>query len=359
MSRLMQEPVKTFTIGFDGDPAFDETAGARDVARRFGTEHTEFRVHPSAVDLIDRLIWHHDGPFGDSSAIPTYLVARQTREHVTVVLTGDGGDELFGGYIRFRAALAAERLPPGTGPVLNALLRFLPAAPHERHLLARARRFARFMHLPLASRVASWNSLFQDDLGDVLELGAPTDPLAHLRDVLQATRGASSLSQLLAVNFESYLPDDLLVKTDRCTMANSLEARAPLLDTALAEYAASLPDSYKIKGSRTKTILRDAFADLIPPAIAARPKAGFGVPLDRWFRGELRDYVRDTLLAPSAASRAYVRQSEARRLIEDHQTGRVNVGHRLWALVSFERWLQAFPAWTSPRQARYHGAPIP
>src|SRR6266536_195145 len=146
MSRLMNTPVKTFTIGFEGDAAYDETAGARQVASRFGTDHTEFRVKPSAVQLVDRLVWHHDGPFGDSSAIPTYLVSQLTRQHVTVVLTGDGGDELFAGYLRFGAALAAERLPRGAGAMLSAAFRALPRGGNERHLLSRARRFARFMH---------------------------------------------------------------------------------------------------------------------------------------------------------------------------------------------------------------------
>ena len=154
MSRLTTAPVKTFSIGFEGDAAYDETAAARRVAERFGTDHTEFRVKPSAVQLVDRLIWHHDGPFGDSSAIPTYLVSELTRQHVTVVLTGDGGDEVFAGYLRFVAALAAERLPRALGPLLRAGLGVLPSAPNERHLLARARRFARFMDAaaPRASR---------------------------------------------------------------------------------------------------------------------------------------------------------------------------------------------------------------
>src|SRR5438552_4051997 len=153
MSGLMNEPVKTFTIGFDGAPAFDETAAARKLAERFKTEHTEFRVKPSAVDLIDTLIWHHDGPFGDSSAIPTFLVSQLTRKHVTVVLTGDGGDELFAGYLRFQAALAAERAPRFVQPLLEAGLALLPDAPHERHILARARRFATAVHLPLPDRL--------------------------------------------------------------------------------------------------------------------------------------------------------------------------------------------------------------
>ena len=354
MSRLMKEPVKTFTIGFEDAPAFDETAPARRVAERFKTAHTEFRVKPSAVDLIDRLIWHHDGPFGDSSAIPTFLVSQLTRQHVTVVLTGDGGDELFAGYLRFRAALAAERVPRFAQTLLEAGLALLPDAPHERHILARARRFAKSMHLPLLDRLIGWGGIFTDDLPallpDVGGLVPPPDVLSTAR----ASPGASPLNQLLAANYAIYLADDLLVKTDRMTMANSLEARCPLLDTALTEYAASLPGKFKLAGGRTKGILRDAFADLIPPDIDRRPKTGFGVPLDAWFRGELRDYVRDTLLASSAASQAYLKRAGVERLIDDHQRGRANVGHRLWTLVCFERWLQQLPRWTREPQPRYH-----
>jgi len=355
MSRLMDAPVKTFTIGFEGAPAFDETAAARQLAARFKTEHTEFRVTPSAVDLIDQLIWHHDGPFGDSSAIPTFLVSQLTRQHVTVVLTGDGGDELFAGYLRFQAALAADRVPRAAGPLLDAALALLPKAPHERHLLARARRFSKFMHLPLVERLVRWNSIFQEDLPSLLEQDGRVDPLAHLSSAVEASRGSSPLNRLLAANYASYLPDDLLVKTDRCTMANSLEARCPLLDTALTEYAALLPDAFKLDGRRTKAILRDAFTDLIPPDIDRRPKTGFGVPLDAWFRGELREYVRDTLLAPSAASRRYLRPAAVQRLVDDHQQGRANLGHRLWTLVCFERWLQQVRNWTGRPQPRYHG----
>ncbi len=351
MSQLTAAPVKTFTIGFDDAPAFDETGPARTLADAFHTEHTEFRVRPSAVQLIDRLIWHHDGPFGDSSAIPTFLVSELTRQHVTVVLTGDGGDELFAGYLRFRAALAADRLPGVTRPLLDAALAILPRAPHERHLLARARRFARFMHLPLVERLVRWNSIFQDDLASLLQTSPAVDPIAHLKRALDESRAASPLSQLLAVNYASYLPDDLLVKTDRCTMANSIEARCPLLDTALTEYAAALPDSFKLDGGRGKAILREAFADLIPPDINRRPKTGFGVPLDAWFRGELRDYVRDVLLTSSAESRAYLRLEPVRALVDEHQSGRANLGHRLWALVCFERWLQQVRGWTAERQS--------
>jgi asparagine synthase (glutamine-hydrolysing) len=159
---------------------------------------------------------------------------------------------------------------------------------------------------------------------------------------------------MLAANFSTYLPGDLLVKTDRCTMANSLEARCPLLDTALMEYVAGLPDAWKLDGRRTKAILREAFADLIPPEVDRRPKTGFGVPLDAWFRGELRDYARDTLLASSAKLRTYLRADAVQRLVDEHQSGRANLGHRLWALICFERWLQQLPSWTAAGQSRYH-----
>ena len=358
MSRLTNAPVKTFTIGFEGDPVYDETAAARQVAARFGADHTEFRVRPSAVHLVDRLVWHHDGPFGDSSAIPTYLVSELTRQHVTVVLTGDGGDEAFAGYVRFAAALAAERVPRPVGPLLRTALKALPAVPNERHLFARARRFAKFMNEPLLERLDGWTSLFQEEVAEILQ-----------PEVLHAARGTaalagggasrrlSPLSRLLDANFSMYLPGDLLVKTDRCTMANSLEARCPFLDTALIEYVAGLPDAWKLDGRRTKVILRDAFADLIPPDIDRRPKTGFGVPLDAWFRGELREYARDTLLGPGAGLRTYLRADAVRRLVDAHQCGSANHGQRLWALICFERWLTELPSWTAAGQPRYHVTP--
>jgi len=349
MSRLGAGAVRTFSIGFDDDPAFDESAAARATAAHFRTEHTEFRVKPSAIDLLDRLIYHHDGPFADSSAIPTYLVAKLTREHVTVALTGDGGDEVFAGYLRFGAALAAERAPAWAGPA-GALLALLPQPRHERSWLARGKRFARFMNLPLEDRLTAWAGVFYDDLERLLDpafaasLGA-IDRRAHLRN-LAGVDGASPLSRVLAANFHSYLHDDLLVKTDRMTMANSLEARSPFLDRELIEYVAALPDHEKLRGRTTKAVLRDAFVDLLPPPVMQAPKKGFGVPLEAWFRGELRDMCRDVLLAPSAQLRAYLSQEYVRQLIDDHQAGRANHGHRLWTLLTFERWLQLLPSWS-------------
>ena len=350
MSRLMAAPVKTFSIGFEGDSAYDETPYARLVADRFKTDHTAFRVSPSALDLIDTLIWHHDGPFGDSSAVPTYIVSRLTREKVTVVLTGDGGDELFAGYDRFYATLLSEKLPGLVRRAGAAVFSRLPTPRHERHWLARAQRFFRATGLPLDERLTMWNALFFDDLSDLMRPGfgaglAPTDRVRHLRSERAQLEGRSTLSRALHANFTSYLADDLLVKTDRCTMANSLEARSPFLDRELVEYVAALPDEFKLRGRRTKSILRDAFADLIPPAVDRRRKMGFGVPLGRWFRGDLREYMREMLLASDARYRDMLSGPFVEGLVAQHLAGRANVGQQLWSLICFERWLRVLPEW--------------
>ena len=349
MSKLLAEPVRTFSIGFAGDAAFDETSVARQTASAFGTIHTEFLVKPSAIDLLDTLIYHHDGPFADSSAIPTYLVSKLTREHVTVALTGDGGDEVFAGYLRFGAAVAAENVPAWAGRAIGTGLSLLPATTNERHPVARGRRFARFMSLPLQQRLAAWAGVFFDDVESLLAPGfasglVPIDRSLESRQ-LAGIEGASPLSQLLAANFHGYLHDDLLVKADRMSMANSLEARAPFLDRELVDYVAGLPDHYKISGTTTKAILRQAFDDVIPETVKRGAKKGFGVPLDAWFRSDLGDYLRDTLLVPSARLRAYVSQPYVAGLFEAHQSGRANHGHRLWTLLTFERWLALLPSW--------------
>jgi asparagine synthase (glutamine-hydrolysing) len=353
MSQLSAAPVRTFSIGFDEDPSFDETSIARDTAQRFGTQHTEFRVRPSAAELIDTLVYHHDGPFGDSSAIPTYLVSKLTREHVTVALTGDGGDEVFAGYLRFAAALAAERLPSWAGSVAANTLRPLPNPANERHWVARGRRFARFMQLPLEQRAAAWAGVFFDDVETLLDPAfsariGPIDRSRHLAG-MAGVDGASPLNRLLAANFHSYLHDDLLVKMDRMSMATSLEARAPYLDRALVDYVASLPDAYKLDGRRTKVILREAFADLVPEAVNRGPKKGFGVPLDTWFRTDLRDFARDILLGPGARLHRYVSRPYVAKLLDEQLAGQRNHGNRLWTLLTFERWLQLLPSWKRPQ----------
>jgi asparagine synthase (glutamine-hydrolysing) len=351
MSRLMAEPVKTFSIGFEGDAAYDETAYARLVADRYATDHTEFRVAPAAVDLIDTLIWHHDGPFGDSSAVPTYIVSRLTRQQVTVVLTGDGGDELFAGYVRFYAALISERIPRRIGAAAQAVMASMPAPSSDRHWMARAKRFVGPLGRSLEERMTSWNSVFFDDLFDLLRADfvstlPPVDPHGHIAPERPLMQGRTTLGRVLHANFTSYLADDLLVKVDRCTMANSLEARSPFLDRELVEYVSALPDDLKLRGREAKFILRRAFADLLPPEIARRGKMGFGVPVGTWFRGELRDYVADLLLARDARYRDLLDGAFVERLVARHVSGRANLGPQLWTLLCFERWLRLLPEWT-------------
>jgi asparagine synthase (glutamine-hydrolysing) len=352
MSQLLDRPVKTFSIGFKDSPEYDETSFARLAARRFKTEHTEFVVEAGAFDLIEKLVWHHDGPFGDSSAVPTYIVSQLTRQQVTVVLTGDGGDELFAGYLRFYAALAAERTPAPLRSALRSVSHRLPAGGTARHLLSRIQRFATASSLPLHERITWWSSIFYEDIDELLtpELRRslePIDRLRYLRRFQSSLDGRSTLSQLLAINFNTYLVDDLLVKTDRCTMANSLEARCPFLDTALMEYAASLPDAMKLTRGRTKVILREAFDDLVPAEIQRRGKMGFGVPFGAWFRGALREPLHDLLLAPDARYQEYLSAAYVHRAVKRHDAGEADLGLPLWTLLCFETWLRSLPRWTS------------
>jgi len=359
MSQLLAQPVKTFSIGFKDSPDYDETRYARLVADRFKTDHTEFIVEPAAYDLMEKLVWHHDGPFADSSAVPAFIVSQLTREKVTVVLTGDAGDELFAGYDRFSAALFAEHVPPLFRRALERLRTAVPAARTTRHWRSRVRRFAAAAALPLEERITSWVGLFYADVESLMGAGVALNPLDRLkyldrfRDQLD---GLSPLSRLLLLNFNTYLLDDLLVKTDRCTMANSLEARCPFLDTALMEYVAMLPDETKLRRGHTKIILREAFSDLVPPEILRRPKMGFGIPFGAWFRGSLRDALHDTLLSSNARYRDYLSAGYVQSLVKRHDAGVEDLGLSLWALLSFETWLQLMPSWLgeAPRGESAH-----
>ena len=351
MSRLRREPIRTFSIGFAGDPAFDETRYADLVAKRFNTTHTTFIVEPSAMELINRLVWHHDGPFADSSGVPTYILSRLTREQVTVALNGDGGDELFAGYLRFYATLLAERAPAWVRAAASRVTAFLPDAGSHRSPIRRLKKFAGSAALPAVERFTRWTSVFYEELPRLLPdtaNGRRPHGLAALDDYLERTRDVSTLDRLLYLNFKTYLLDDLLVKMDRCSMAHALEARSPFLDTALVEFAFSLPERFRLRGSETKWLLRRAFADLLPAEIVARGKMGFGVPLQKWFRRDLREYLGDHLLAPSARLGQYLDAAYVRVLCEEHLSGRADHSHRLWTLLTFEIWLRELPSWAVP-----------
>lgn len=346
MARHADRPVKTFAIGFADDPTFNELDHARAAARALGTEHHEFVVRADAVELLPTLVRHHDQPFGDSSAIPTYLVSKLTREHVTVALTGDGGDELFAGYERFAAARLAERYrrtPAVARAMVAAALRTFPESTGYRGFVRRARRFVESAPLPLAERYLGWVGIFGPDaIAELLAEGDGVDPVDHFARQFEPVAGADPIAQLLYVNARTYLPGDLLVKTDRMSMAASLEARSPFLDTKLIEFAASLPPEMKLRGSTTKHVLKRAMQGVVPAEIIRRRKHGFGVPLGAWFRGPLAGYLRDVLLAPESLARGYLRPHAVRRLVDEHQSGRRDHAHRLWTLLTLELWHRAY-----------------
>ena len=306
--------VATFSIGFEGDDSFDETPYAQQVARHLGTAHTAFRVKADALGLLPELVWHHDQPFADSSAIPTYLVSKLTREQVTVALTGDGGDELFAGYERFYAAALIRKLGFVPAPLLRGaggLLRLLPEGTGYYDPVKRARRFARAASQPLDAAYFDLVRLFDAELLAAICPGAA----AHSPSIAAYISGQQPhpIAGLVEANMRSYLPDDLLIKADRCTMQVSLEARAPFLDHELAEYAATIPFNLKLQGSRTKHILKEAARGLLPDAIIERKKHGFGVPLGAWLRRDSAP-VRDILLSRRARERGLLEMPVVERL---------------------------------------------
>jgi len=346
MSRELSRPVRTFSIGFEDAPDYDETVYAEMAAAAFKTEHTTFRVRPPEGDLIERLVHHHDGPFGDSSAIPTYIVSELARRQVTVVLNGDGGDELFAGYHRFAATVAAERLPGWLRQIGAGLAHLLPEPAHWAHPLKRAKRFLLVAPKPLPDRYRIWSSFFPDAPRTLLSLARPEPAeraiAEHFLRPLEEAAAGTPLARLLYLNFCTYLAEDLLVKMDRSTMAHGLEARSPFLDTALVEFAGRLPDSFKLRGTTTKVILREAFKDVFPEAIRRRGKMGFGVPLGAWFRDPLRTYLVKHLDSSNARIYQHLRREVVAGHLAQHLSGERDFGQRLFCLLTLELWLRSF-----------------
>ncbi|MEJ7785627.1 MAG: asparagine synthase (glutamine-hydrolyzing), partial [Solirubrobacteraceae bacterium] len=342
MAGLSDRPIPTFTIGFEDADGFDERPFARAVAARHRTDHHEEVVAPDAVDLVERLVWHHDQPFGDSSAIPTFLLSEMTRRHATVALSGDGGDELFAGYERFAAALAVggyQSVPRPLRAGGRQLLELLPSS-GLRGRVGNVQRFARVAEAGLPRAYEDWIS-FTDEETRIRLLGrsdrwASDDFARHWH----AADGAHLLDRLLRVNLETYLLDDLLVKADRMSMAHGLEVRSPFLDIELLELAMRLPPSSKVRGLSLKRVLKHAVRDLLPPEILRRRKRGFGVPLDRWFREDLGTYLAGTVGAPDARVRNHLLGPAVDRLLAEHASGARNHGHALWLLLTLEVFLR-------------------
>jgi asparagine synthase (glutamine-hydrolysing) len=349
MARAASGRVRTFTIGFAGGEEYDETAHARVVANHFGTDHTEFVVEPKALELIDRLVWHHDGPFGDSSAIPTYLLSELTRSRVTVALNGDGGDEVFAGYLRFFGGALSEEIPGWAFSLADRLLGVLPEPADRKHVLRFAKRFVEAGRLPLDERYLRWNGFFTADLADVLKpelhRWAQRDRLLESFRVEMNGAPRSALARLLQVNFKTYLLDDLLVKMDRMSMAHGLEGRSPFLDTAVVEFGASLPDRLRMRFGRGKILLRRAMKGILPDSILARGKMGFGAPLAGWFRRDLEGLVRERLLEETSPIYEYLRPEAVARVVERHMGGAADLSPQIWALLTLESWLRQEKSW--------------
>jgi asparagine synthase (glutamine-hydrolysing) len=338
--------VQTFSIGFD-DRRYDELPGARAIAERFGTEHHEFVVTPRAAEIVETLAWHYGEPFADSSAVPMYYLARLARQQITVALTGDGGDESLAGYRRYGAHLVAARAAAAPLPLRRALARsvdLLPGATGTRGRLYDARRFLASLAETPARRYQGWFGFFEPDspvIARHLREAHGRTAVDHLARLFKRHDASHPVDQAMGVDIESYLPDDLLVKADIAAMAHGVEARAPLLDHRLMEFCAALPVALKRRGRTGKYLLRRAMAGGLPEPTLAGRKQGFGVPLDAWFRGPLGDVLGDAIESRHGSMREFVEPAAARRLLEEHRSGRGAHGHRLWALLMLDLWHRA------------------
>ncbi len=344
MAQLADRPVVTASVGFR-ESDHDERPSARLVAGRLGCDARESEVTPRIRDLLPRLVWHFDEPFADSSAVPTYYVSKVAREHVTVALSGDGGDELLAGYPRHfwdRWEARARPLARPAGAV-RAVGRWWPSRLRGGNVLthlaltpgdACARK-----HSAELFRDAAKRGLYSEDMA---RTAAGFDPLAVHRAHYERCDARDPLDRSLYVDLKTYLADDILVKVDRMSMAHGLEVRAPFLDHRVVEFVAGLPAALKLRGRTTKFVLREAMRSLLPEAVLARPKHGFTVPLRRWLRGELRELVEDLLFEPRAEQRGWFNPRTVKQLWADHSDGVRDAGHQLWLLLMLELWCRAF-----------------
>ncbi|MFN0123615.1 MAG: asparagine synthase (glutamine-hydrolyzing) [Blastocatellia bacterium] len=350
MAELSDRPVKTFSIGF-AEAEFDETAHARRIADKWGTDHQEFIVAPDALAILPTLVRHYGEPYADSSAVPTFYVSQMTRRHVTVALNGDGGDESFAGYERYLGNRLAARFQgmPGAALVARALSAALPDSVNPKNRVRNVKRFLAAAAQPMAERYGRWVGFFREEdkqrlySGDMRRMLAgkrPLAPLAWMEALFADTRGLDPVDAVMSVDVRSYLPFDLLVKVDITSMANSLEARSPFLDHEVMEFAAQLPVNMKLKGGNAKYLLKRAFADLLPPENVNRRKMGFGVPVGAWFRGPLKELLCDSLLSDSSRVNAWLQPAEVRRMVNAHIGGQTDYAFPLWSLLMLELWVR-------------------
>lgn len=347
MSKHSEQPVKTFSIGFEED-SYNELKYARIVAEHFKTDHHEFIVTPDVCNVVDELVWHFDEPFADSSAIPTYVVSKLAREHVTVALSGDGGDELFAGYTRYGVDTKRShfaRLPRFLrAGAMQPLSRRLPHGVWGRNYLHNVALDPLERYIDSVSVFTSLNkhSLYTDEFQAQLS-DASDDSAATIfgRFAAHVNTGAP-LDNLLYLDSKTYLPGDILTKVDRMSMAVSLETRVPLLDHKLIEFVTRIPASMKMRGATTKHIFKRAINDLVPQALLNRPKQGFGVPVQQWINQELRSYIRDVLRDNKTRSRGYFNKRYVDVLFDEHERGRRDHSMQIWSLFMLELWHRTF-----------------
>jgi asparagine synthase (glutamine-hydrolysing) len=353
MAMQSSERVKTFSVGFDVD-RFDETAHAREVAELFGTDHTEFRLEPDAIEVLPTLVWHYGEPFADDSAIPSLYLAEAARRQVTVALNGDGGDESFAGYNHHFSGMVASRLrwvPGGAARTAAAATELLGGNPPRSASLRRARWLAEAVTLSpagLSSFIAAVfteperAALYSESFTAELERLAPLSAPGVIERVIDDSDAPTALERLLDIDVNTYLPSDLLVKMDIATMTHSLEVRSPLLDHVFVELAAQLPAAMKRRGRTSKVAFKEALRRWVPDHILDRPKMGFSVPLADWFRGRLRDLPAEILLDRRSLERGIFREQALLALIDDHLTGRADNSLKLWALLQLELWFRSY-----------------
>lgn len=351
MAQESSQPVKTFSIGFE-EQDYSELRYAKRVAEHVGAEYNEFVVRPNALEILPTLVEHYGEPYADSSAIPTYYVSKETRKHVTVALNGDGGDESFAGYERYAAMQMAEtykRLPKALRKALiESPVNLLPTSELKRSRFRDAKRFLQAANLPKTERYFRWMSTFNRDAKldlytkDFAASVSAENPSAYMDRWFAKANGSGILDAALLTDQMTYLPNDLLVKVDIASMANSLEARSPFLDHKLIEFAATLPEDLKMRRFQTKSLLKKVAARLVPKEVVYRRKMGFGVPVAKWFREDLKDFVRSVLLSDKSLTRGIVKREMLEKYVNEHTNGQRDHSFQLWTLLMLELWFQRF-----------------
>jgi asparagine synthase (glutamine-hydrolysing) len=341
MSQMLSQPVKTFSIGFEEDD-YSELPYARRIAKHFGTDHHEFVVRPDLISVLPQLVWAYDEPFADSSMLPTYYVSKLAREHVTVVLTGDGGDEMFAGYRHYERELAISRLPAVMRYLLSYGSLLMPDG-------MRGKKRLRHLHHDLAIRYVQGSMLFPVGVRSSMY---SEEYFAHVRhhnpyerytSEFKAVSSLDVVAQMQYVDARTYLTDDILVKVDKASMFNSLETRAPLLDQDLVAYVSSLPSSLRMRNATLKYLLKHAAVGLLPPEILTRGKQGFAIPIKHWFRDDLVNYAHEVLDAPRAQQRGIFNPAFVHHLLKEHARSKlVNHSDAIWALLCLELWFQVY-----------------